>query len=986
MNPELLIRPDDWPTALDDADGYQIIVAGPGTGKTEFLVRRVAHLVDSFQARRDQILVLTFSRRAARSIGDRINRRLGGSTVPVEATTFHSLALRVLESTTDGVRPTPLTTPEQIAAVRELLASEDPDNWPLTYRGVLRTSGFAEEVADFLMRCSERLLSSSDLLERASERGDWRGIPAFYDRYLNHLDESGRVDYGTLLVKAVTTLQSGAAKSVTDQYRYVLVDEFQDTSPAQARLGELLSEHSGNLTVTGDPYQSIYSFRGAELRNISDFEDGHDDVKRIVLQGSFRVPAAIMTAALRVISSGQLPGSAGPVEPAGHPGRVEAYIFDQETAEAEWIAAQVDRAIHTEGKKPSELAILVRSKQEMFNELSRALTRRSIPHERPDRRLIDHPAIQLIADLVTLAVDDTDPISPDASPLDVEAADTAARRIILGPLFGHSLGKQRALWSARRRGATWRDVFASQTGFDDLVHLLGEPSWATDRPAIDAFWHVWTSLDSFATVVSDPDRRGWRRAYSSFSQVLDRQADRDAGLNLVQFFRLSDDESFEALPLLTYSSDAPAVVLTTLHQAKGLEFDQVFIANAVEGVFPDLRRSRRMLRPELLSPERTTDATAISAFQVQEEMRIAYTAMTRARSRVVWTATDAGVDQGERRPSRFLLAASGESTLSDIGTPRYEELEPISIAEAEIALRRLIGDPAMTAATRTAAVSVLARSPREAWDARYFPGITAKGPDQPILTPGFSMSPSQADSYGRCPRRYAIERRLKLPEPPSSHMTSGSLIHRALELAERKVVGTGKIHGDPEEAIAVLREGWDSGAFGTPALNRAWLKRAEKVVRGLYDRWPDTSQPPVELEKEVELEIDGITWYGVVDRLEQSVEGLRVVDYKTGTSVPTVEDGEVSVQLGFYALALNALYPDTSVVAAELWFPAKESKGLTVRKLKMNRLDEVEETIKELTASVASESWEPRVSSGCNRCGIKSSCPAWPEGRGAYLP
>jgi RecB family exonuclease len=248
------------------------------------------------------------------------------------------------------------------------------------------------------------------------------------------------------------------------------------------------------------------------------------------------------------------------------------------------------------------------------------------------------------------------------------------------------------------------------------------------------------------------------------------------------------------------------------------------------------------------------------------------------------------------------------------------------------------------------------------------------------------MSPSQADSYGRCPRRYAIERRLKLPEPPSSHMTSGSLIHRALELAERKVVGTGKIHGDPEEAIAVLREGWDSGAFGTPALNRAWLKRAEKVVRGLYDRWPDTSQPPVELEKEVELEIDGITWYGVVDRLEQSVEGLRVVDYKTGTSVPTVEDGEVSVQLGFYALALNALYPDTSVVAAELWFPAKESKGLTVRKLKMNRLDEVEETIKELTASVASESWEPRVSSGCNRCGIKSSCPAWPEGRGAYLP
>jgi len=985
MNPELRIGPNDWTKALDDTDGHQIIVAGPGTGKTEFLVRRVARLVDSSRARRDQILVLTFSRRAARSIGDRINRRLGGSTVPVEATTFHSLALRVLESTSDGVRPTPLTTPEQIAAVRELLATENPENWPLTYRGVLTTSGFAEEVADFLMRCSERLLSSADLEERASERRDWRGIPAFYDRYRTQLDQTGRVDYGTLLVKAVDTLESGEAKSVTGQYRYVLVDEFQDTSPAQARLGELLSAHTGNLTVTGDPYQSIYSFRGAELRNISDFEESHDPVKRVVLEGSFRVPEAIMAAALRVISSGQLPGSAGPVLPAGHPGRVEAYIFDQETAEAEWIAAQVDRAIHTEGKKPSELAILVRSKQEMFNELSRALTRRSIPHERPDRRLIDHPAVQLIADLVTLAVADTDPTSTDASPLDVEAADTAARRIILGPLFGHSLGRQRALWSERRRGATWHDVLASHGGFDALAGLLGESSWATDLPAIDAFWHVWTSLDRFATVVSDPDRQSWRRAYASFSQVLDRQADRDPDLSLVQFFRLSDDESFEATPLLTYSSDAPSVVLTTLHQAKGLEFDQVFIANAVEGVFPDLRRSRRMLRPELLSPERTTDSTAVSAFQVQEEMRIAYTAMTRAKSRVVWTATDAGVDQGERRPSRFLLAASGKATLTEIGTPRQEELEPVSVIEAEIALRRLVGDPVVAAASRIAAVSILARSPREAWDARYFPGITTKGPDQPILTPGFSMSPSQADSYGRCPRRYAIERRLKLPEPPSSHMTSGSLIHKALELAETRVVGTAKRHGDPDEAIAELREGWDSGAFGTPALDRAWLKRAERIVRSLYERWPDSSHPPIELEKEVELEIDGVSWYGVIDRLEQSSEGLRIVDYKTGTSVPTVEEGAVSVQLGFYALALNALSQENRVAAAELWFPARESKGLTVRKLEMKRLGEVEETIRELTASVASESWEPRVSSGCNRCGIKSSCPAWPEGRGAYL-
>lgn len=986
MNAESRISPDEWDLALDDSDGHQVIVAGPGTGKTEFLVRRVERLVEDGSATREQILVLTFSRRAAKSIGDRINRALGGSTVPVEATTFHSLALRILESATNGVRPTPLTTPEQIATVKDLLTAEEPGEWPLTYRGVLTTGGFAEEVADFLMRCSERLLTPDDLEKRASERADWRGIPGFYRRYLDHLDEGGRVDYGTLLVKAVSTLDAGEAPpAVAGQYTYVLVDEYQDTSPAQAKLAELLSAHTGNLTVTGDPYQSIYSFRGAELRNIADFVKAHEDAKRIILDGSFRVPEAIMTAALRVVSAGQLPGSAGPVKPATHQGRVEAYIFDQETAEAEWIAGQIDRAIHVDKVKPSDLAILVRSKQEMFNELSRALSRRGIPHERPDRRLIDHPAIQLVADLVTLATNDKNPVMEEGAPLRVEAADIAARRVTLGPLFGLTLGKQRALWNERRRGATWRSVFEGQPGFDDLGRLLNHSTWATEMPATDGFWHVWTSLHRFAGVVADPDRSDWRRAYSSFSQVLDRQADRDPVLSLARFFALSDDESFEAIPLLTHSSTTPSVVLTTLHQAKGLEFEQVFIANAVEGVFPDLRRSRRMLRPELLSPERTTDASAVSAFQVQEEMRIAYTAMTRAKTRVVWTATDAGVDQGERRPSRFLLAASGAASLVDIGTPGAEELEPISVAEAEVALRRIVGDPEGAAPSRTAAVALLASPPRPTWDARYFPGIAAPGPDRPVLSEDFSMSPSQADSYSRCPRRYAIERRLKLPEPESTHMTSGSLIHRALELAERQIVGTGERHGDPEVAIAFLREGWDSGPFGTPALNRAWLGRAEGIIRSLYERWPKDSAPPVELEKEVELVVGGVTWYGVVDRLEQSDEGLRIVDYKTGKTLPNLKEAAVSVQLGFYALALEAMTPGQEVVSAQLWFPAVDAMSLTVRKLDMARLDEVEETIRQITAGVASENWEPRVSNGCNRCGIKRSCPAWPEGQGAYL-
>ena len=127
------------------------------------------------------------------------------------------------------------------------------------------------------MRCSERLLTPLELKNRAAGREDWRGIPPFYDRYLSHLSDVGRIDYGSLLVAAVSVLESPEGVSLASQYRYVLVDEFQDTSPAQARIAELVATPYGNLTVTGDPYQSIYSFRGAELRNVKQFETEHKE-------------------------------------------------------------------------------------------------------------------------------------------------------------------------------------------------------------------------------------------------------------------------------------------------------------------------------------------------------------------------------------------------------------------------------------------------------------------------------------------------------------------------------------------------------------------------------------------------------------------------------------------------------------------------------------------------------------------------------------
>jgi superfamily I DNA/RNA helicase/RecB family exonuclease len=982
---EIRVEPGNWDRALAETDGPQIVVAGPGTGKTEFLVQRVAVVIDTGRARRDQVVVLTFSRRAAADLRRRVDEALGGSGMPIDASTFHSLALRLLEAGSGAERPIPLTTPEQVGLVAELLATEKPDDWPVMYRGILATPAFAAEVADFLMRCSERLLSPDQLEERAAARADWNGIPGLFRRYRRVLEAARRTDYGTMLVSAVGLLQTPTGQELAGNYRYMVVDEYQDTSPAQAEIARLLAQPHGNLTVAGDPYQSIYSFRGAELRNIARFAADHPEARRIVLGRSLRVPAPILESALRIVSSGELPGSAGPVTPAGHPGRVETVVFDQETAEAEWIARDIEQAIRVDGLDPGSIAVLVRSKREMLSELSRALTRRGIPHDSPDSRLVEHPAVRMIHDLVTVA--NLGGAIPLVTPGEAAEADRAMRRLLLGPVVGISLGKEREILRSRRRTwDAWPEVLETELpSHPGLAALLDDPGWSSSMSAVDGFWELWARLDDLERIIFDSDRGDWRRAFTSFSQVLERQAERDRKVTLVRLFELTEDEGFESTPLLSFRPDGQRVTLTTLHQAKGLEFDVVYIANAVEGVFPDLRRGRRMLRPELLSPERTTDPAAQHLFQVQEEMRLAYTAMTRARSKVVWTATSAGVDQGEHRPSRFLMAAADPARAGRLGPPEETIGPPVTLAEAEVRLRRTLLDPAATSIDRLAAAQMLAQPPRPWWNPAAFAGVPEPGPDRPILGPELRLSPSQADSYATCPRKYALERRLRLGDSTSPYAHFGTLVHAVLEAAERANLGSGKAHADLEDALSHLEKEWAKADFGTPQLNEAWLKHAREALTKLYTRWPSKDGLPVEVERRVEAVIGGIEWIGYIDRLERTSAGLRVIDYKTSKSPPTVDESKRSIQLGFYAAAA-ADGSDETVVDAQMWFPRAPTQSVGTRSLDMDLLPEVRQTMEEVTRSILDEVWAPRVNERCKHCEFRLSCPAWPEGKGAYLP
>src|SRR4051812_16074936 len=265
---------------VDHAGGPLLVLAGPGTGKTTTLVEAVVDRVARGVAP-DRVLVLTFSRKAADELRERIAGRVGRTVAEPAAYTFHSWCYALVRAhAAPGELPRLLSQPERDVRIRELLQGHSEGAglvaWPTALRPALRTRGFAREVAALFDRARERGVDGAALhaLGVAHDRPAWVAAATFLDEYLDVLDARGEVDYAGLVAAAGRLLaRRDVAADVQSRYRAVFVDEYQDTDPSQERLLQALAGGGRDLVVVGDPDQSIYGFRGAEVANILEFAD-----------------------------------------------------------------------------------------------------------------------------------------------------------------------------------------------------------------------------------------------------------------------------------------------------------------------------------------------------------------------------------------------------------------------------------------------------------------------------------------------------------------------------------------------------------------------------------------------------------------------------------------------------------------------------------------------------------------------------------------
>ena len=888
--PEPVVAPelDEAQRAVvEHGDGPLLVLAGPGTGKTTTLVEAVARRVDA-GTDLERIAVLTFSRKAAGELRDRIARRVGKTTAAPVAVTFHSFCHALVGdhvAVEDAGRPLRLfSATEQDVAVREWLRGSER-GWPETIARCLGTRGLAEEVRAVLARVGEREIDLARLAADAAGSGDhetaavWRSLAGFADEYQDLLDARGVLDYTELVRRAVALAELPSVREdLRARYGAVFVDEYQDSDPAQVRLLQALAGDGRNLVVFGDPDQSIYAFRGAEVRGILDFPDqfpGRDGkrARTVVLRTSRRAVPTLLAASREVarrLPLAGLPAAAAKAHRDLRPalsaaGSVEVLTFGSAGAELEHVAEVLRRAHLADGVPWSDMAVLVRSGTRTIPTVRRVLGAAGVPLDVAGDEIALHsePAVEILLTALRVAADG---LSADTASSFAVLTPEVARMLLLSPLAGidpadlRRLG--RALRAEARAGGTAAGDLAPSAelireALADPRRLVGPDAAAADPArkfgellrataddlaaggtAEDALWRLWsgTAWPNDLARAAAGSGAAARRANRDLDAVcalfdLAARAEEKAGHRGVANF-LAEIEAQEIPGDAPRGADGAvdAVRVLTAHRSKGLEWPLVAVVGVQEGVWPDLRRRGSLLQADRL----TVDGVALPptvASVLAEERRLFYVAVTRAKRRLLVTAVATPDEDGDR-PSRFLRELGVEPR-----EVRQRPARPLSPAGLVAELRAVLDDPASAAPLRKAAAARLAVL-ADAHDATGRPLVPSAAPERwwgivepsasevPVRDPDnpLALSASTVEGITSCPLQWFLRREVHADSAPTVRMSFGNVLHALAE----EVARTGVT--DLTDLMKRLDSVWAEITFDAPWQSAVEREAARKAL------------------------------------------------------------------------------------------------------------------------------------------------------------
>ncbi len=867
--------------AVFHVDGPALVVAGAGTGKTAVISMRIAHLLLSEKIPAESILALTFTEKAATEMQDRVERLLPYGYVDSDILTFHALGDKILrEFGFELGLPSDFVVMsgfQQSIVMRQVL-----DGIELSYyKKPSDPFSFSDALLQAISRLKDENISAEDFTvfaksqakkEDPAEAERIRDLSDIYTAYQSSCLDKGMIDHGDQIMLVISLLRSfpKILSYLQLKYKYILVDEYQDTNFSQSYLLKLLSKKHQNIMVVGDDDQSIYGFRGAAISNILSFTRDFPGAVQIVLNNNYRSSQKILDASYKLIQNNnpyrlevenkinkKLTGN------KKIPSDVVVTTADTLPVEMNNLAQQILMYNQEKNIPFSEIAVLLRTNRQAID-VANALQKHSVPYVVSEsQNLFDQAEIKVLVNFIHILSD------PSAS--------AALYGLLASDLYQIPLD-QIAQYSAK----------ANRTHQNLEAYLLEQK----DIPASISL--VLTTIAGFRASAQAGNAGMVVYDFLKASGYLDRlvkDAEKDPApviqiQNITQFFSLVKDferanadphiyalwgylvgikETGSDIKIQVSPLDSDSVSVMTVHKAKGLEFSAVCVIDLTELTFPGKNMSDKIKLPDGLLSKSDNKVP----WHIFEERRLFYVAITRAKQYLYLSSS---FDHGGKRlkkPSRFIEETTGKGyelpkNKNAVDLSSLKNFEKLPVSPKDPLSKFISGD---------------------GW---------------------LHMTTGQVADYLYSPKEFWYFHVLSLPKGPFHSLIYGSAIHAAIETyylarLQRKDI-------DINELYKVYENSWSSEGFVSLQHEKDQLERGKIVLKSFYDREQQKDDVPEHIEKEFHLKIDQLKLKisGRYDAVFDRNGKIEVRDFKTGavdTEKVAQKKLKDSIQMKIYAMA-----------------------------------------------------------------------------------
>lgn len=905
--------------AIKYGKGPLLIIAGAGTGKTTVITERIKYLILSKLAKPDEILALTFTEKAAREMEERVDIAMPYGYTQMWISTFHAFCDRLLRAEALHIGLDPryklMTEAETVQFLRNNLFAFKLDY----FRPLGNPTKFLDGMLQHFSRLQDEDIDPKVYLAYAKklkgvekeEKKKTLELAAAFKTYDELKVKEGLMDFGDLIVKTLQLFRQrpNVLRQYQDQFKYILVDEFQDTNYAQNELAILLSQKTKNITVCGDDDQSIYRFRGAAVSNIIQFKKNFPRAKVVVLTRNYRSTQEILDRAYELIQHNN-PDRLEAVEKIdkklssqrGIKGEQIGFIHsDRVENEADAVARKIEEIKKETKYQWKDFAILVRANNHA-EPFARAFLRRGIPYQflGPGRLFKQPEVIDLISYLkVIYNFDDSVALY---RLLSIEYLDIPARDLVA--IGNYARRFNLTLFEACEKV---NDVFVApetKEKIQKILEIIGRHLKLARRETAGQLLYYFLQDTGLLQKLLSPDSPEAEKKAGNISKFFDKlktyEVDHEDATvpAVVDWLELSSELGESPRAADTDWTEINAVNILTAHSSKGLEFPVVFLVNLVAQRFPTLERREQIPIPDALIKE----VLPIGDYHLEEERRLFYVGMTRAMDALYFSAADYyGEGKREKKLSPFIFEALGEGTVaSELAEVAHKQLTFLDYAAPKIS------------------------------QAKY---------QIPKLHIDY-LSFSQIETFKTCPLHYKLKYILKVPTPPSAAQSFGSSLHATL----RDFFLAVKTGDKPTEKLIyeVLERNWVREGFSGKVHEKKFFEKGKLYLSGFLKQGFNYKNLPVVMEEPFTIPLNdkkgrGIRVGGKIDRVDILADGsIEIIDYKTGATIPSQAEVDNNLQLSFYALAAtnipnNPFGKNPEQVKLSLYFLDQQEKLSTVR-------------------------------------------------------